>query len=300
MYICRLAHVISITIMISTPLENLNPTPLRRIRMSNPDVVAPITGYDPGYGAANPDEADPEMVEEAQNADKARKIAMIKQGVKTLPFALNAAVSYSKQIDQDAAFKQQIRKQNQQKPIWDYNSMYGDNQPIIKAAKGAIVRSTSSDSLPFKIDDGEFLMLPDGKLEHVKGSSNKTDDVSTILPNGTKIFSNTLKPINSKDTFASLAKKHDYTDEMTKLENPYTSPVSRTSAERMLQRKQKALNTLFDEQQALNGNSNGEVEEVTAVNKGGKICYRDGGEYNISEKEYQRLLKQGYKIEIVK
>lgn len=258
--------------MISQPyVGGVTPTPIRRKQLAKTlDSSLEDTGISLDE---NMDLIGAEETADEEEAKKAKRKAMLATGLKALPFALDTVVSYSKQVDQNARLQNQLRKQSQQTPIWDYNSMYGDNQPIIKAKNGAEVRSSSSESLPFKIDDGEFLMLPDGKLEHVKGSSNKTDDVSTILPHGTKIFSNTLKPVNSKDTFAKLAKKHDYTDELTKLENPYTTPVSRTSAERMLQRKQKSLLTLFDEQQALNGDSIGEVENVAGGVSGPKPIY---------------------------
>jgi hypothetical protein len=151
-----------------------------------------------------------------------------------------------------------------------------------------------------------------------------------------------------------MASKHDYSEELSKLENPYTSEVSRTTAERMLQRKQKSLDSLFKEQQALNGDSSGEVTNfkggvtmnedgqfayggelktgrqpipildpyfedpyyeatgdatvmkqfpkplIPGFNKGGKICYSEGGEYDLSDKEIAALKKQGYKIEILK
>lgn len=217
---------------------------------------------------------DTEEEKAAKQQKKQQRNQAIGNGVRILPFAIDAIASYSNQIDQNARMRDAIVKQNRQKPIFDINAMYGDNQPIIKAKNGAMVRSTSSDAAPFKIDNGEFLMLPDGKLEKAQGNSKKTDDISTILPQGTKIFSNTLKPNKSKDTFAKLASKHDYSKELEMLQNPYTTPVSRTSAERMLQRKQKALNSLFEEQQSLNGDSSGEMvsnDEVSEHKSGGWI-----------------------------
>ena len=252
--------------MISLYQDNDNPTPIRRKR---------ITSFLDGAETSEDVSSESGVISKYKQPEKEQPPSVferLQNGLKQLPFYVDPIINYSKQIDQDARMRNQIRNINQQKPIWDYNEQYGDNQPIIKAANGAQVRTGSDESAQFRIDNGELIMLPDGKLEKAQGSSKKTDDIATILPQGTKIFSNTLKPVNSKHTFAKLASKHDYSEELKKLENPYTSLVSRTTAERMLQRKQKSLDSLFKEQQALNGDSSGEMSNA----HGGVIMNEDG------------------------
>lgn len=182
-----------------------------------------------------------------------------------LLFGVDALASYSNEVTQDENREDRMRSTFQQKPIWDYNYMYGQGtnggsqfQPIIKAEEGAEIRTDGSEAMPIEIEGGEFLMLPDGNLEVAKGPKHAQEGVDTMLPNGTKIFSAKLKPKGSKWTFAELAKKNDYTKHKKALENPFTAPYSKRGAELMLQRKQDALFELFDLQQDMNGDSDGE------------------------------------------
>ena len=265
--------------MISLYQDNDNPTPIRRKRITSYDGGGDVRGNSPRPESWNVDGNTIDTYKQPEKEQPLSVFERFQNGLKQLPFYADPIINYSKQVDQDARMRNQIRNINQQKPIWDYNEQYGDNQPIIKAANGAQVRTGSDESAQFRIDNGELIMLPDGKLEKAQGSSKKTDDIATILPEGTKIFSNTLKPVNSKHTFAKLASKHDYSEELKKLENPYTSLVSRTTAERMLQRKQKSLDSLFKEQQALNGDSSGEMSNAyggVIMNEDGQFAY--GGE----------------------
>lgn len=176
-------------------------------------------------------------------------------------FAADAIASYQNNVNQTNELENRMRATFQQKPIWDYNAQYGDNQPLIKAPNGAEVRTTLLPAAPVEIEGGEFLILPDATLEIAKGPKHSKGGVDTILPEGTKIFSNKLKPKKSKETFAELAIKNDYTKHKKALENPYSNVFTRTAAERMLVRKQEALDQLFNEQQDMNGDSNGQRME---------------------------------------
>lgn len=227
-----------------------------------------------------------------------------------LGYAGDALLSYNQEVQQDVDYENAMRNRFQQKPIYDYNNMYGRNtnggsefQPIIKAEDGALARGPSAKGLPFEIEGGELLQLPDGKLEIAKGPKHKEGGVSTLLPAGSKVFSNKLKPENSDKTFAQLAKEHDYTEEMETLNNFYALAPAKQSAELMMQRKMKKLGDIFNEQQEMNGDSQGEEtmeeEQAETFGKGGKLMYSEGGEYDLDEKEINRLKKLGYKIEII-
>lgn len=91
------------------------------------------------------------------------------------------------------------------KPINDYNWMYGrttsggtEYQPTIMAKDGAKINTryglNDRTISNVEIEGGEFLILPDGTTEIAKGPSHKKGGIDTILPEGTKVFSNHLKP----------------------------------------------------------------------------------------------------------
>lgn len=236
---------------------------------------------------------------EPLNEDQKKQIR--KQKIKNTAlgslYGIDALASYNESIKNENNFESKLRNVNQQAPIFDYNYMYGQNtnggsefQPIIKAKNGALVRTTISDSANFKIDNGEIIILPNGEIEEGKGNPNKTDDISTILPDGTMIFSNELKPIGSNKTFAKIAKKNDYTKELEILKNPYSNEASKNSASLMLQRKQEFLNKLFEEQQKINKNSTGEIENSEL---------KEGEEIDVTEEELNTLKEKGYNLEIL-
>lgn len=91
------------------------------------------------------------------------------------------------------------------KPLHDYNWMYGrttsggtEYQPTIMAKDGAKINTryglNDRTLSNVEIEGGEFLILPDGTTEIAKGPSHKKGGIDTILPEGTKVFSNHLKP----------------------------------------------------------------------------------------------------------
>lgn len=217
-------------------------------------------------------------------------------------YGADALISYNNEVSQDMDYENGIRNRTQQDPIYDYNNMYGKDtnggsqfQPIVKAEDGALVRGPSSKALPIEIEGGELLQLPDGKLEIGKGPKHKKGGIPTLLPSGTRVFSNKLKPKDSDKTFAELAKLEDYTEEQDTLNNFYALAPSKQAAELMMQRKMKNLEEIFQSQQMMNDDSSGE----SSFKKGGKMSYENGGEYDMDEKEIARLKKLGYKIETI-
>ena len=165
-------------------------------------------------------------------------------------------------------------------PIWDYNEMYGDNtsgssqfQPIIKAEKGAKVRTMLEASAPINVEKGEFIILPDGTTEVIRGKKHKDGGVDTILPEGSIIYSNKLKPIGETKTFAQKAKDLDFSKYLEILKNPFSDPATINTATKMIDRNKKKLATLFQDQQIMNGDSSGEPMMMN----GGYTEYEDGG-----------------------
>ena len=174
-------------------------------------------------------------------------------------YGANALLSVQQEQRQDADFKNLMMRRLQQAPIYDYNYMYGDNQPIIKAEEGAEVRTSGVPSMPIEIEGGEFLILPDGTSEIAKGPKHSKGGIPTVLPDKSIVYSNKLKPMGSDKTFAQLAKKYDYTKDAKTLQNPFSTDVAKNSAQRMFDRKRKSLADLFKMQQVMNGNSTGEA-----------------------------------------
>jgi hypothetical protein len=135
-------------------------------------------------------------------------------------------------------------------------------QPTIKAEMGAqINRSYSSGGgNNVEIEGGEYIQLPNFETEMATGPSHERGGITTNLPDETRVYSNSLKPEGSKKTFAQMAKKYDNTSFKKTMDNPFAKQVDKDTANIMMQRNQKVLDTLFEDQQALNGNSNGEME----------------------------------------
>lgn len=141
--------------------------------------------------------------------------------------ALGAA-NYMDDQRKETELNQSIQSR-QSKPLYDYNYMYGrttsggtEYQPIVMAQKGAQI--TNRYNTPegvnnnVEIENGEFLILPDGTTEIAKGpthsQSYKADGqsmsgINTILPNNTRVFSNHMKPsdvtnLNPEEQFAKI------------------------------------------------------------------------------------------------
>jgi hypothetical protein len=121
--------------------------------------------------------------------------------------------NYQDDQRKETELNQSIQQRNS-KPLYDYNYMYGrttsggtEYQPIVMAQKGGQItkryNTPEGVSNNVEIEDGEFLILPDGTTEIANGPShsdkytadgNKMSGVNTTLPNNTRVFSNHMKP----------------------------------------------------------------------------------------------------------
>ena len=162
-------------------------------------------------------------------------------------------------------YQKRLRNVFTQKPIYDYNYLYGPDasggtqyQSLIMAKDGAQIRKgTSPLTTDVEVEGGEFIQLPDFSTQHVQGPSHAKGGVHTNLPEGTRVFSDFLKPMGSKKTYAQLAKKYDTQKWKTILDNPYANDIDRNTAKKMFDRNESILNELFQDQQIQNGNSDG-------------------------------------------
>ena len=190
--------------------------------------------------------------------------AMISLGL----LGVDALLGKSEDLKNQQKLIESIQQRNS-KPLYDYNYMYGrttsggtEYQPIIKAEMGAKInkRYASNGMSDVEIEGGEFIQLPNLETEIAEGPSHDDGGIPTNLPNQTRVFSNNLKPEGSKKTFAQIAKNYDTTSYKKILDNNFAKQVDKDTAQIMMQRNQKILDQLFADQQAMNGNSNGEVE----------------------------------------
>ena len=118
----------------------------------------------------------------------------------------SSALNYTDDIRRQQELQSSIQNRGvDAKPINDYNWMYGrttsggtEYQPTIMAKDGAKINTryglNDRTISNVEIEGGEFLILPDGTTEIAKGPSHKKGGINTILPEGTKVFSNHLKP----------------------------------------------------------------------------------------------------------
>lgn len=180
-------------------------------------------------------------------------------------YGVDAMLRKNEAMRNQEAFNRRFRNVMTQQPLYDYNYMYGPDasggtqyQNLIMAEDGAeIRRGTSPDITDVEVEGGEFLQLPDLSTQHVYGPSHEKGGVHTNLPEGTRVFSDHLKPIGSKKTYAELAKKYDTEKYRKTLENPFANDIDRRTAKLLFEKNESILNELFEDQQKQNGNSDG-------------------------------------------
>ncbi|MEY4332434.1 MAG: hypothetical protein RLZZ196_1172 [Bacteroidota bacterium] len=225
-------------------------------------------------------------------------------------FLTDAYLRKNQAIRDNYNYQKRLRNVFTQKPIYDYNYLHGPDssggteyQSLIMAKDGAQIRKTASPNFgDVEVEGGEFIQLPDLTTQHVQGPSHAKGGVHTSLPEGSRVFSDFLKPLGSKKTYAQLAKKYDTTEYKKILDNPYANQIDRNTAKKMFDRNESILNELFQDQQIQNGNSDGtdQAAEMTPemmakfgldLKKGEKLSFTDpfqmGGEYMGGYAEFQ-------------
>ncbi len=208
------------------------------------------------------------------------------QGVNYALPAVDAFLSYNEERRNDEAMWTNMQRIFNQKPIYDANYIHGPGtnqgsqyQGIISAEEGAEI---SPVDFPVELEGEEFILLPNGETEVVKGPKHNKGGVITNLPQGSWVFSNRLK--SGKKTFAELAKDNDTKRETDILKDPFSDAISRNTAGLMLPRKRNNLRKLFEEQQTLNGNSKGEkMDKGGLPDVRGIYAYPSGGTVNFDD-----------------
>lgn len=240
----------------STPYDYGIPQTEPKIKRENPE----------GFMAVNIDTKAEKAKEEttkivpSQEEDKSTIQDYIRTGV--------GVVSAAKGVYDDAQNRQDINERIQNlndRPRYmpnEYDFMgRPGSQGVIYAKNGAQIRTgTNSGAEEAELERGEMFMMPNLQTYVVGGKKHSQGGEDFVLPEGTIVFSDHLKVPGLKNTFAVEAKKFDVTKYKTVLENPHAKAVDRTTAEVMMDRNMKKLQELFQIQQAMNGNSNGEME----------------------------------------
>ena len=216
---------------------------------------------------------------------------------------VDTVLGYNQDLKNQRKFNESIQQRNS-KPLYDYNYMYGrttsggtEYQPTIKAEMGAQInkRYSSGGDNNVEIEGGEFIQLPNFETEMATGPSHENGGIPTNLPDQTRVYSNNLRPEGSKKTFAQIAKNYDITSYKKTLENPFAKQVDKDTASIMMQRNQKILDDLFRDQQALNGDSNGELEAKNGAgidNPGFRALPKTVQEKILAEMQYGGLAKR--------
>lgn len=165
--------------------------------------------YDPSQGLTiidqqNPYPEEPNMFQKAWDYTKNNWQDMATTGL----LGARAFLNYRDDIRKDRNLQQQIQRRGvAAKPLYDYNWMYGrttsggtEYQPTIMAQDGAQLNTRTpmkyQKGANVEIEGGEFLILPDGTTEVAQGPSHSNGGIDTVLPEGTKVYSNHLRPMD--------------------------------------------------------------------------------------------------------
>lgn len=116
-----------------------------------------------------------------------------------------------------------------------------------------------------EVEGGETAMLPDGGLYRFQGAKHSQGGIPTVLPGGSKVFSEYLKVpkyisdglLNRKSkkrySYAELSKKFPTSKYEKILMDPNADGYAKRTAEIQLQRNQSMLDTIFNAQEMAKG-----------------------------------------------
>lgn len=199
-------------------------------------------------------------------------------------------------------------------PLANLNNFYPPmKKPVISTKKydmGGIHNGEDN----AEIEKQEVVQHIDGSTESVNGPTHNSGGVPVNLEGGARIYSDRLKDIETKKTFAQLASKYKVNKEEKILEDKKSSSLATSTAKLNMQLKQQKLNEIFNKQELLKRSKvysyakqlginledlNHNIHQNQPYFKNGGIMEGDYELNEISESHINDLKKKGYKIEYV-
>lgn len=114
-----------------------------------------------------------------------------------------------------------------------------------------------------ELEGGESIELPNGEGMSVEGPSHAQGGVDMNLPGGTEVYSDRLKVPGTEKTFSEANK--ELLNRMSRyektLDSPNASSLAKRTAKKMLAKLEMEQDQLFQTQQQMNGDSNGQQSE---------------------------------------
>lgn len=195
---------------------------------------------------------------------------------------LDTALSLNEDVKNRNEMNRRIREINDT-PRYDANYYQFAGRPgsqkTIFAKEGAEIRTgTDTGAEEAELERGEYFILPNGDEYSVGGKKHSQGGEKFVLPEGTIVFSDYLKIPGTGKTFAQEARKYPLDKYSEVLKNQHAKSVDRNTAQILYDRNSKKLMQLFQMQQAMNGNSNGELKEEVEGKRG--MLYGQAGLYN--------------------
>lgn len=180
----------------------------------------------------------------------------------------------------------------------------GGKTDVSKATK-QINNNLKSGEPNVEVEDGEVLKFPDGVTHAINGKKHHEGGEEIRTPDNTKIFSDFLKvdkdviddlgikrEPRKKYSFADVAKYFDTKKHQVKLDNS-TSDLDKTTAQLMIDRNNKALDSIFNLQQQVNGKgiTDNQDNDNQVMQKGGvsKLKTKDIGLKNTGINDIQSI-----------
>jgi hypothetical protein len=122
-----------------------------------------------------------------------------------------------------------------------------------------------------ELEGGESVELPNGEGMTVEGPSHAQGGVDMNLPDNTEVYSDKLKVPGTDQTFSDANKK--LLNKMSRfektLDSPNASRLAKRTAKKMLAKLEMEQDELFQTQQAMNGDSNGQQPGQPEFQEGG-------------------------------
>ena len=133
------------------------------------------------------------------------------------------------------------------------------------------------DNVPVEVEGGETAVTPDGTNVQFEGPSHAQGGIPTELPSGTDVYSDRIKVPGTKQTFSDANKKilKNIKKFEDTLEDPYSTPLAKSTAERMLGKLEGEQKSLFVDQERLKLEKGNYMSTKKKYAEGGTVTPED-------------------------